>query len=309
MGAGDRYEVGEIYFWRHKDCHEGTKTRRKAQRLALSRAARYIYSMKKHVFIFLIAACGVTAIDAQTFSKLAWSDEFNTPGAPDDSKWNYDLGDGCPNVCGWGNNEQEYYTNDPKNVRVENGNLVIEAHKESKGGKPYTSTRIVSKLKGDWLYGRIEVRAKLPKGRGTWPAIWMLSTEWKYGGWPESGEIDIMEHVGYDPGVIHGTIHSDKYNHVKKTQLEGKVTIADAQDAFHIYAVNWTKDKIDFFVDDKLYHTVNRNPQDDFRGWPFDQKFHLIMNVAVGGNWGGAKGIDEAIWPQRMEVDYVRVYQ
>jgi len=250
----------------------------------------------------------VTSLKAQSPTKLIWSDEFNTPGAPDNSKWNYDMGDGCPDVCGWGNNEQEYYTNDPKNVRIENGNLVIEAHKESKGGKPYTSTRIVSKFKGDWLYGRIEVKAKLPKGRGTWPAIWMLSTDWKYGGWPESGEIDIMEHVGYDPGVIHGTIHTDKYNHVKQTQLEGKITVNDAQEAFHIYAVNWSKDKMDFFVDDKLYHTVNRNPLDDFRGWPFDQRFHLIMNVAVGGNWGGAKGIDDSIWPQRMEVDYVRVY-
>jgi beta-glucanase (GH16 family) len=240
---------------------------------------------------------------------LVWSDEFNAPGAPDNAKWNYDMGDGCPNVCGWGNNEEEYYTNDPKNVRVENGNLIIEAHKEAKGGKNFTSTRIISKFKGDWLYGRIEVRAKLPKGRGTWPAIWMLSTDWKYGGWPESGEIDIMEHVGYDPGVIHGTLHSDKYNHIKQTQQEGKITVADAQEAFHVYAVDWSKDKIDFYVDDKKYHTVARNPSDDFHGWPFDQRFHLIMNVAVGGNWGGAKGVDESIWPQRMEVDYVRIYQ
>jgi beta-glucanase (GH16 family) len=123
-------------------------------------------------------------------------------GTPDSTKWNYDLGDGCPNNCGYGNNEAQYYTNDLKNVRVENGMLIIEAHKDSLGGKAYTSTRMVSKGKGDWLYGRIEVKAKLPRGKGTWPAIWMLSTDWKYGGWPESGEIDIMEHVGYDPGVF-----------------------------------------------------------------------------------------------------------
>jgi beta-glucanase (GH16 family) len=241
--------------------------------------------------------------------KLVWSDEFNKPGSPDSAKWNYDLGDGCPNVCGWGNNELQYYTRDQKNVRVENGLLIIEAHKESKGSKSYTSTRIVSKGKGDWRYGRIEVRAKLPKGRGTWPAIWMLSTDWKYGGWPASGEIDIMEHVGFDPGVIHGTIHTEKYNHIKQTQLEGKITVADCQDAFHVYAIEWTENTIRFFVDDKLYHTVTRNPKDDFNAWPFDQRFHLIMNIAVGGNWGGMQGVDETIWPQRMEVDYVRVYQ
>lgn len=243
------------------------------------------------------------------FKKLVWSDEFDKPGAPDAAKWNYDLGDGCPNVCGWGNNELEYYTNDAKNVRVENGNLIIEARKEDKGGKSYTSTRIVSKGKGDWLYGRVEVRAKLPRGKGTWPAIWMLSTDWKYGGWPASGEIDIMEHVGFDPGVVHGTIHTESYNHIKGTQKEGKVTAADVSDAFHVYGIEWTKDKMTFFIDDNRYYSVTKSPTEDFKGWPFDQRFHLIMNVAVGGNWGGMKGIDESIWPQRMEVDYVRIYQ
>lgn len=241
--------------------------------------------------------------------KPVWSDEFNYSGLPDSTKWGYDLGDGCPNVCGWGNNEAQFYTKDLKNARVENGNLIIEAVKDSMGSKAYTSARLVTKTKGDWLYGRVEVRAKLPKGKGTWPAIWMLSTDWSYGGWPESGEIDIMEHVGHDPGVIHGTLHSDKYNHVKHTQQEGKVTIADCQENFHVYSIDWNKDKIDFFVDDKIYHSVTRNPQDDFHGWPFDKRFHLILNIAVGGNWGGQQGIDDSIWPQRMEIDYVRVYQ
>lgn len=241
--------------------------------------------------------------------KLVWADEFEASGAPDSSRWDYDLGDGCPDVCGWGNNELEYYTKDSKNVRVENGVLIIEAHKDSLGGKPFTSTRIVSRHKGDWLYGRIEAKAKLPEGKGTWPAIWMLSTDWKYGGWPASGEIDIMEHVGYDPGNVHGTLHSDKYNHVKQTQQEGVVSVVDFHDAFHVYAVEWEENQIRFYVDDKLYHQVDRNKEDDFHGWPFDQKFHLIMNLAVGGNWGGKEGIDENIWPQRMEVDYVRVYE
>ena len=263
----------------------------------------------KNIAILLSLSALLTRCSTDEGQKLVWADEFNYVGKPDSSRWNYDLGDGCPDVCGWGNNELEYYTNDPKNVRVENDLLIIEAHKDSLGGKAYTSTRMVSKFKGDWLYGRIEVKAKLPKGKGTWPAIWMLSTEWKYGGWPASGEIDIMEHVGYDPGVVHGTIHTESYNHVKQTQKEGKITVADAQDVFHVYAIDWTKDKMDFYVDDKMYHSVSRAESDTFKEWPFDQKFHLIMNMAVGGNWGGAQGVDESIWPQKMEVDYVRIYQ
>jgi len=237
--------------------------------------------------------------------KMVWNDEFDYSGTPDTSKWNYDLG----GRDGWGNNELQYYTNYTKNVRVENGKLVIEAHKDSMGGKPFTSSRIVSKKKGDWLYGKIEVRAKLPSGKGTWPAIWMLSTDWEYGGWPASGEIDIMEHVGYDPGVIHGTIHTDAYNHIKQTQKGGEITKEDANKEFHVYAIDWQKDKIDFLIDNDMYYSVARNPKDDFKGWPFDKKFHLLMNIAVGGNWGGKEGVDETIWPQKMEIDYVRVYQ
>jgi beta-glucanase (GH16 family) len=241
--------------------------------------------------------------------RLVWSDEFDYQGLPNPTKWGYDLGDGCPDVCGWGNNEAEFYTKDLKNARVENGVLIIEAKKDSMGGKAFTSARLVTKNKGDWKYARVEVKAKLPRGRGTWPAIWMLSTDWKYGGWPTSGEIDIMEQVGYDPGVIHGTLHSEKYNHVKHTQQEGKTTIADCSDTFHVYAIDWTENQIDFSIDEKIYHSVKRNPQDDSKGWPFDQPFHLLLNIAVGGGWGGMKGIDESIWPQQMLVDYVRVYQ
>ncbi len=259
---------------------------------------------------FLLAVVLLSLISCKkTPPTPIWADEFDYFGMPDSTKWNYDLGDGCPSVCGWGNNEQQYYTRDSKNVRVENDVLIIEAHKDSLQGKPYTSTRIVSRKKGDWLYGRIEVRAKLPRGKGTWPAIWMLSTDWSYGGWPISGEIDIMEHVGYDPGVIHGTLHSEKYNHIKQTQQEGVINIPDCQESFHVYAVDWRENEINFYVDDKLYHTVKRNPDDDHTGWPFDKRFHLIMNVAVGGNWGGKEGIDESIWPQKMEIDYVRVYE
>jgi beta-glucanase (GH16 family) len=264
--------------------------------------------MKRLVVLFAVIAI-LTNCDSKDEKKIVWSDEFGNTGSPDSSNWNYDLGDGCPNVCGWGNNELEYYTKDSKNVRVENDMLIIEAHHDSLGGKAFTSTRLISKFKGDWLYGRVEVKAKLPRGKGTWPAIWMLSTDWKYGGWPASGEIDIMEHVGYDPGVIHGTIHTESYNHIKQTQKEGKITVGDAQDAFHVYAIDWNANKMDFYVDEKLYHSITRGANDTFKEWPFDQKFHLIMNLAVGGNWGGTQGIDGSIWPQRMEIDYVRVYQ
>ena len=235
---------------------------------------------------------------------MIWADEFNTNGLPDTSRWSYDLG----NNNGWGNNELQYYTNSPKNARIENGLLILEAIKEEMNGKQYTSSRLSTKGKGDWQYGKIEVRAKLPRGTGTWPAIWMLPTDWKYGGWPASGEIDIMEHVGYEPGVVHGTIHTEKYNHIKGTQKEGIITIPDSQEDFHVYAINWTADSLHFLVDNKPYHKVARDPNDNFEGWPFDQPFHLILNIAVGGNWGGRKGIDESIWPQRMEVDYVRIY-
>jgi len=262
----------------------------------------------KYMVIFCLFGA-LVACQKSADRELVWHDEFDQDGAPDPSRWDYDLGDGCPDNCGWGNNELQYYTKNVKNVRVENGFLVIEARRDSLGGKGFTSTKILTRGLGDWLYGKLEIRAKLPRGKGTWPAIWMLPTDWKYGGWPASGEVDIMEHVGYDPGVIHGTIHTEAYNHIKGTQKEGKINIPDAQDAFHVYAVNWEDNKMEFFVDDKLYHTVTRDPKDDYKGWPFDQRFYLIMNIAVGGNWGGAQGVDPDIWPQRMEIDYVRVYR
>jgi len=241
--------------------------------------------------------------------ELVWADEFDSNGTPDTTRWDFDLADGCPAVCGWGNNELQYYTDDTLNVRQSGGHLLIEARKDSIKGKSYSSARLVTRGKAEWLYGRFEIRAKLPDGRGTWPAIWMLPGEKKYGEWPRSGEIDIMEHVGYDPGVVHGTLHSDKYNHMKGTQKEGMVRRSDVQDDFHTYIVEWEPETVRFMVDDSLYHQVNKVPEDDHSGWPFDQKFYLILNLAVGGNWGGKQGVDPTIWPRRMEVDFVRVYQ
>lgn len=239
---------------------------------------------------------------------LVWSDEFDYTGLPDPVRWGYDVGDGCPRNCGWGNNELQYYTEKRlENARVEDGHLIIEARKENFGSRGYTSARLVTKGKGDWLGGRIEARAKLPSGLGTWPAIWMLSTDWKYGGWPESGEIDIMEHVGYMPDSIFGTVHTKAYNHVIGTQKVKSMCAPYAEDGFYTYAIEWNQEKIDFLVNDIRYLTF-KNEGTGPNVWPFDQAFHLILNIAVGGNWGGKTGVDENIWPQRMVVDYVRVY-
>ncbi|MEP3388829.1 MAG: family 16 glycosylhydrolase [Reichenbachiella sp.] len=252
--------------------------------------------------------CISNALVAQSGYELVWADEFDYTGLPDDKKWGYDVGDGCPNVCGWGNNELEYYTEKRlENARVEDGYLIITAIKEKMGTKEYSSARLVTRGKGDWTYGRIEVKAKLPTGIGTWPAIWMLSTDWSYGGWPESGEIDIMEHVGYEPDTIYGTVHTKAYNHGIGTQKGGNIEIVDCEEEFHVYAVEWSYNKIDFFVDDNKYFTFSKEEGSD--KWPFDKRFHLLLNIAVGGNWGGVEGVDESIFPQEMKVDYVRVYQ
>ena len=241
--------------------------------------------------------------------KLVWSDEFNEGVAPDPAKWSYDQGDGCPDLCGWGNNELQYYTTDKReNARIENGKIIIEAHQQKMGSREYTSARLKSKLKGDWTYGRVIVSAKLPKGLGVWPAIWMLPTEWAYGSWPASGEIDIMENVGYMPDSLFGSIHTTNFNHVIGTQVTKGIYSNTLNTSFHEYGIEWNEEKIDFLFDGKVYQTFANNHEGP-ESWPFDKAFHIIMNVAVGGNWGGKHGVDVSIWPQRLVVDYVRVYQ
>jgi beta-glucanase (GH16 family) len=237
---------------------------------------------------------------------LVWADEFDYNGLPDAAKWNYDT-EG--NSSGWGNNESQYYTSSRlQNAEVKDGYLSITAIKEEYEGFHYTSARLITKGKGDWLYGRMEIRAKLPDGRGMWPAIWMLPTDWAYGGWPKSGEIDIMENVGYDPYVIVASAHTESYNHVLGTQKSNRITISDCYSTFHTYALEWEATEYRVYVDDALYFTF-RNEGTGYKAWPFDKRFHLLLNVAVGGNWGGAQGIDDAIFPRTMMVDYVRVYQ
>ncbi|MFD0941470.1 glycoside hydrolase family 16 protein [Pedobacter boryungensis] len=232
-----------------------------------------------------------------------WADEFDYTGLPETAKWDYDLGG-----SGWGNNEKEYYTNSLANASVADGKLSITAKKESMNGMAYTSARLVTRNKLDVLYGRIEVSAKLPTGKGTWPAIWMLPTDRAYGDWPKSGEIDIMEHVGYDQNNVHFTTHTEAYYFKINTQKTSTKTIADASTAFHKYRVDWTPYAIRGYYDDAMVFEF-ANEGTGYKVWPFDKRFHLLLNLAIGGDWGGAQGIDDTIFPQKMEIDYVRYYK
>lgn len=237
--------------------------------------------------------------------KLVWQDEFDKAGRPDPRKWS--IVEKRPK---WVNSEDQAYLDRPENVRVEKGNLVIEARKDGYQGFAYTSARLDTFFGGNWTYGRIEVRARLPAGTGTWPAIFMLPTQALNGamGWPISGEIDIMEHVGWDPDVIHASIHCADYNHPAGTQKTVRKTIPDLYADFHLYAIEWFPDRIDFFVDDEKYMTF-MNEDTGYEAWPFYRDFYLILNMAIGGTWGGMQGIDDSIFPVQMLVDYVRVYK
>ncbi len=236
--------------------------------------------------------------------RLVWADEFDYVGLPDSTKWQFATGG-----HGWGNNELQFYTDKRlKNASVQNGVLSISAHREAYKSNQYTSARLVTKNNGDWQYGTIEVRAKLPEGLGTWPAIWMLPTLNRRLNWPLDGEIDIMEHVGYNQGVVYGTIHTEKFNHMIGTQKSDSIIVTDAASAFHTYRIDWDQEKITWSVDEIDFLTLEKANEDE-KGWPFDKPFHLVLNLAVGGNWGGKMGVDKNIWPQQMVIDYVRVYQ
>jgi len=238
--------------------------------------------------------------------KLVWSDEFDYTGLPDSSKWNYDT---RGNSYGWGNNEAEWYTMGRKeNTWVSDGTLQINARNEPTSGKQYSSGRLTTKGKGDWKYCKVEVRAKLPSGNGTWPAIWMLSSDNKYGGWPQSGEIDIMEQVGSNPDTVLSTVHTEKYNHIKKTQRGKQMGLPTSTTDFHIYTLEWEENELRSYVDGKLYFAFN-DEKSGFEAWPFDQPFHVILNLAIGGGLGGQHGIDNSLFPHTLEIDYVRVYQ
>ena len=239
---------------------------------------------------------------------LVWNDEFDGP-ALNLEKWSFEIGG-----HGWGNNELQYYSDDDSTAFIQDGKLVIRADLVPQGTgssdnlRYFSSARLRTSGKGDWRYGRIEVKAKLALGQGIWPAIWMLPTDWMYGGWPESGEIDIMEHVGYDPGRVHGSIHTGSYNHKINTQRGGSRVLDKISSKFYVYAIEWYEDRIDFLIDDAKYFSFQNDGKNDFNTWPFNQRFHLLINIAVGGDWPGSP--DETTqFPTEMEVEYVRVYE
>ena len=282
--------------------------------------------MKTNLHDFTRQICGLVFIllcsclvQADEWS-LVWSDEFDYTGLPNEGKWNYEQGF-------IRNRELQYYTKARKeNARVEDGHLIIEARKEdwpnpdyrpnSSSRRPqrsrekaeYTSASLITRDKASWTCGRIEVKAKLPAGKGVWPAIWMLGTNIREVGWPRCGEIDIMEYVGYDPNTIHANVHMAKYNHAKGTGKGSKIKTDKPFESFHTYAVEWTPERMDFFFDEHKYFTFE-NEHGGVDVWPFDQPHYLILNLAIGGSWGGQKGIDESIFPQQFLIDYVRVYQ
>lgn len=241
--------------------------------------------------------------------RASFSDEFAEPRV-DTARWRFDT---HRNPVGWYNNERQYYSNGrPENARIEDGALVIEARRERLdkarypdwGGQAYTSAKLVTRRALG--YGFYEIRAKLPCGRGMWPAIWMVPNGGK---WPDIGEIDIMEMVGWDPNVVLGTLHTGAFNHAKGTQRGAKVTVPTACTAFHRYQLDWRPDAITIGVDGRAFMRVRNDQPGGKAAWPFDVAFPLILNLAVGGDWGGQKGIDDAALPQRMHVDYVRYWK
>lgn len=228
---------------------------------------------------------------------LVWSDEFDTPGTPDASKWGYDIGTGSG---GWGNNELQYYTNRTENSVVANGLLKISAIKENFSGSMYTSARLITKDKFSFKYGKVVARAKLPAGGGTWPAIWMLGSDISTTGWPGCGEIDIMEHRGNEPNKIFGTFHYP--GHSGANANSNTSIISNAATEFHIYSVEWDASSIKIYVDNLMFHSLANSG-----AVPFNHNFFLILNVAMGGNFGGV--VDPGFINASMEIDYIRVYQ
>ena len=251
----------------------------------------YVFAYNGDKFI-----SGTTIVTVYVIPKAVFFDEFSVDGAPDSSKWGYDLG----NNNGWGNNEAQYYTNRTQNAVVSNGTLKINLIKEAYQGYNYTSARLLSKGKYSMKYGKVEIRAKIPSGGGTWPALWMLGDNIDSVGWPACGEIDIMEHVGNQLNRIFGTLH---YPGRSGGNADGaSVMISNATTEFHIYSMEWNASTIKIYVDNQLFFTYNNNANS-----PFNQNFFFIMNVAMGGNFGGT--IDPNVTNATMEVDYIRVYQ
>lgn len=235
--------------------------------------------------------------------KLVWKDDFSVDGKPNKEIWTNEVAG-----HGYGNNEEQFYTDRLKNSYVENGVLNIVAYKEEYEGKKYTSARLMTYGKKSMKYGKIAITAKLPKGLGSWPAIWMLPNIIHEGvNWPRCGEIDIMEHIGRELNSIHFSLHSEKLNHNLKTQPTHIIKLETATTDFNRYEIEWDETKIAYFVNGVHYKTFEKKATDTFAQWPFDQEFYLILNLAVGGGWPGK--VDESIFPIKMQVSAVEVYE
>ncbi len=251
------------------------------------------------ILSYILAALVLSACSEKPKWELSWSEEFEYSGAPDKANWDYEIGF-------IRNKELQYYTSELQNVRVEDGNCVIVARLE--GGDSVTSASINTRHKKEFLYGRMEVRAKIPSALGTWPAIWMLGVNRNETGWPACGEIDIMEHVGYNPEVVHANIHTKAYNHSIGTGKGNRIEVFDPWADFHIYALEWSEDRMDFFFDDSIYFSYSNDMTGNNDTWPFDKPHYLLLNLAYGGGWGGRQGVDTSLLPVRFEIDYVRYY-
>jgi beta-glucanase (GH16 family) len=255
--------------------------------------------MKTTILVAILLLSFSFSCAQETKRKLVWEENFEGKKL-DETVWNYELGNGCPSICGWGNNERQVYTK--INHKLKKGKLTITAKKEK---ETYTSTRITSAGKKEFQYGRIEARAKLPVGEGIWPAFWMLGSNINNVGWPKCGEIDILEYVGKNPHLVYTSLHTQDSH--GETINSKKIVFPKIEEGFHIFAVDWTKDKMDFFVDDKLVYTFQPEVKNE-NTWPFNQPFYIIINMAIGGNFGGPE-VDDSIFPQEYILDYVKVYQ
>ncbi len=255
----------------------------------------------RKISIVLLSVCLTLVAFPQKYVQV-WGDEFNTPGLPDSTKWDYEVGK-------LRNNELQYYTYKRyENARIQDTVLIIEARKEDYQGANYTSASLLSKYTGDWLYGKFEISAKVPGGIGTWPAIWMLPTYDEYGGWPKSGETDIMEYVGMNPNNLYYNAHYEGTDGSGHQSSGGLSITLSPFNRFIKFTLIWTPTKMEWYADDKLYQTYSKT-SDDPRIWPFNKMFYLILNLAYGGSWGGMKGVDDTKLPHEFMIDYVRVYQ
>ena len=263
----------------------------------------------KYLFIIITCFAAVSCGNEKPEEfpdNLVWEENFKGSSL-DTNFWNIYVGNGCPELCGFGNHELQYYTNDSLNIKVENGQLILTALYDSIY-KTFSSAKITTENKVDFQKGYLEVVAKLPNAVGTWPAIWMLPTLDRPLNWPLDGEIDIMENVGYDSCKILGTIHTKAYNHTINTQKSDSIVISTAHQDFHTYSLNWTDSILEWYVDSNLYNSIKRKSVDREEQWPFDKPFHLIINQAVGGDWGGRMGVDTSSFPQSLIIDRVKLY-